>query len=147
MWPYRKRMLSGFSCLNGFQSQFLSIFLPLSLSFCFSLRAKGYVCVCVCVYFSAERNVSVKMIILWVGSIPPCGSLQMYFQMAANAWAWTPAVGVVGWVRPYRSWPRSPWIPWLITQQPITFPLNLFIVSITHRGAGTDKSDGNSNSI
>lgn len=67
----------------------------------------------------------------------------MYFQMAASARAWIPAVGVVGWVWPYHSRPRSPWIPWLITQQPITFSLNLFIVFCHTEGARTDRSDGN----
>lgn len=66
---------------------------------------------------------------------------QMCFQMAANAWAWTPAVG---WVWPYHSWPRSPWIPWLITQQPITFSPNLFFVFYYTEGPlCTDKSGGN----
>lgn len=68
---------------------------------------------------------------------------QMYFQTATSGCVRVPAVGVLGWVWPYHSRPRSPWIPWLITQQPITFSLNLFIVFLLHWRAHTDKSDGN----
>lgn len=87
---------------------------------------------CVCLFFCWKDCFCVNdNFVSWQC---PSAWRQMYFPMAARAWVWIPAVGAVGWVWPYHSWPRSPWIPRLITQQPITFSLNLFIVSYYTEG-------------
>ena len=59
IWLYSK-------CWQTFvlEVSFTPLFVLLS-----SLWARGYECV----QFSAERNVSVKTIILWAGSVPQCG--------------------------------------------------------------------------